>query len=133
MFASDLDGASKQQLNRGARLMELLKQNQSSPFPMEEEVVSIWAGTKGKFDDIEVADVRDFEAHLLEHLRHNGGVLEAIRTSNKFESSTEEELSSILDEVKRDFLAGKGKSAAVTDVDGRLGADEIEQENIVRG
>src|SRR5699024_6983198 len=76
MFASDLDSASKQQLNRGARLMELLKQGQSSPFPMEEEVVSIWGGTKGKFDDIDVEDVRDFEEHLLEHLRHNGGVLE---------------------------------------------------------
>ena len=134
MFASDLDAASKQQLNRGARLMELLKQNQSSPFPMEEEVVSIWAGTKGKFDDIDLEDVRDFESHLLEHLRHNGGVLDAIRSTNKFESATEEELSSILDEVKKDFLAGKGKSAGVNDVsDGRLDDEDIEQENIVRG
>ncbi|MGO2046538.1 MAG: F0F1 ATP synthase subunit alpha [Brachybacterium tyrofermentans] len=133
MFASDLDGASKQQLNRGARLMELLKQNQSSPFPMEEEVVSIWAGTKGKFDDIDLEDVRDFESHLLEHLRHNGGVLDAIRSTNKFESATEEELSSILDEVKKDFLAGKGKSAGVNDVSERLDDEDIEQENIVRG
>jgi len=133
MFASDLDAASKQQLNRGARLMELLKQNQSSPFPMEEEVVSIWAGTKGKFDDIDLEDVRDFESHLLEHLRHNGGVLDAIRSTNKFESSTEEELSSILDEVKKDFLAGKGKSAGVNDVSERLDDEDIEQENIVRG
>ncbi|GAA1317223.1 MAG: F0F1 ATP synthase subunit alpha [Brachybacterium tyrofermentans] len=133
MFASDLDAASKQQLNRGARLMELLKQNQSSPFPMEEEVVSIWAGTKGKFDDIDLEDVRDFESHLLEHLRHNGGVLDAIRSTNKFESATEEELSSILDEVKKDFLAGKGKSAGVNDVSERLDDEDIEQENIVRG
>ena len=133
MFASDLDAASKQQLNRGARLMELLKQAQSSPFPMEEQVVSIWAGTKGKLDDIEVEDVRDFESQLLEHLRHNGGVLEAIRTSGKFESSTEEELSGILDQVKQDFLAGKGQEAARNDEDGRLAADRIEQEQIVRG
>jgi len=133
MFASDLDAASKQQLNRGARLMELLKQSQSSPFPMEEQVVSIWAGTKGKFDDIEVEDVREFEGQLLEHLRHNGGVLEAIRTSGKFESSTEEELSGILDQVKQDFLAGKGQDAARNDEDGRLAADRIEQEQIVRG
>ncbi|WP_193104086.1 F0F1 ATP synthase subunit alpha [Brachybacterium sp. FME24] len=132
MFASDLDGASKQQLNRGARLMELLKQNQSSPFPMEEEVVSIWAGTRGKFDDIDLEDVRDFESQLLEHLRHNGGVLEAIRGSKKFESSTEEELSSILDEVKRDFLAGKGKTP-VNDVDSSLEDEDIDQETIVRG
>ncbi|APX32281.1 F0F1 ATP synthase subunit alpha [Brachybacterium sp. P6-10-X1] len=132
MFASDLDSASKQQLNRGARLMELLKQGQSSPFPMEEEVVSIWGGTKGKFDDIEVEDVRDFEEHLLEHLRHNGGVLEAIRTSGKFESATEEELSAILDEVKKDFLAGKGKTA-INDVAESLEDEEIDQETIVRG
>ncbi|MFI8777645.1 F0F1 ATP synthase subunit alpha [Brachybacterium paraconglomeratum] len=133
MFASDLDAASKQQLHRGARLMELLKQSQYSPFPMEEQVVSIWAGTKGKFDDVEVEDVRDFEAQLLEHLRHNGGVLETIRTTGKFESSTEEELSSILDQVKQDFLAGKGEDAARTDENGRMDAGEIEQEQIVRG
>ena len=133
MFASDLDAASKQQLHRGARLMELLKQSQYSPFPMEEQVVSVWAGTKGKFDDIEVEDVRDFESQLLEHLRHNGGVLEAIRTSGKFESSTEEELSGILDQVKQDFLAGKGQDAARNDESGRLSADQIEQEQIVRG
>ena len=133
MFASDLDAASKQQLRRGARLMELLKQSQYSPFPMEEQVVSVWAGTKGKFDDIEVEDVRDFESQLLEHLRHNGGVLEAIRTSGKFESSTEEELSGILDQVKQDFLAGKGQDAARNDESGRLSADQIEQEQIVRG
>ncbi|AXK45391.1 F0F1 ATP synthase subunit alpha [Brachybacterium saurashtrense] len=133
MFASDLDAASKQQLNRGARLMELLKQPQNTPFPMEEQVVSIWAGTKGKFDDIEVEDVRAFESQLLEHLRHNGGVLEAIRTSGKFESSTEEELSTLLDQVKQDFLAGKGDGEARNDVSGRLDADKIEQEQIVRG
>ena len=133
MFASDLDAASKQQLNRGARLMELLKQSQYSPFPMEEQVVSIWAGTKGKFDDLEVEDVREFESQLLEHLRHNGGVLEAIRTSGKFESSTEEELSGILDQVKKDYLAGKGEDAARNDESGRMAADQIEQEQIVRG
>ena len=133
MFASDLDAASKQQLSRGARLMELLKQSQYSPFPMEEQVVSIWAGTKGKFDDLEVEDVREFESQLLEHLRHNGGVLEAIRTSGKFESSTEEELSSILDQVKKDYLAGKGEDAARNDESGRMAADQIEQEQIVRG
>ncbi|MGO1228034.1 MAG: F0F1 ATP synthase subunit alpha [Brachybacterium sp.] len=133
MFASDLDAASKQQLSRGARLMELLKQSQYSPFPMEEQVVSIWAGTKGKFDDLEVEDVREFEGQLLEHLRHNGGVLEAIRTTGKFESATEEELSSILDQVKQDYLAGKGDGAVRNDESGRLAADQIEQEQIVRG
>lgn len=132
MFASDLDAASKQQLSRGARLMELLKQAQYSPFPVEEQVVSIWAGTKGKFDDLEVEDVRPFEERLLEHLRHNGTVLQTIRETKKFEQDTEEELERILDEVKKDYLAGEGKDP-VTDENGRLTAEDIEQEQIVRG
>ncbi|MCT1430195.1 F0F1 ATP synthase subunit alpha [Brachybacterium muris] len=134
MFASDLDAASKQQLGRGARLMELLKQSQYSPFPVEEQVVSIWAGTTGKFDDIEVEDVRDFEAQLLEHLRHNGSVLSTIRESSKFEKDTEEELARILEDVKRDYLAGKSEDCLErNDESGRMSADDIEQEKIVRG
>ena len=135
MFASDLDAASKQQLGRGARLMELLKQAQYSPFPVEEQVVSIWAGTTGKFDDIEVEDVREFEAHLLEHLRHNGSVLSSIRETSKFEKDTEEELTRILEDVKRDYLAGKDEQDRVqrADESRRMSAEDIEQENIVRG
>ncbi|MFQ6484773.1 F0F1 ATP synthase subunit alpha [Brachybacterium epidermidis] len=135
MFASDLDAASKQQLGRGARLMELLKQAQYSPFPVEEQVVSIWAGTTGKFDDIEVEDVREFEAQLLEHLRHNGSVLSSIRETSKFEKDTEEELTRILEDVKRDYLAGKNEQERVerADESRRMSAEDIEQENIVRG
>ena len=135
MFASDLDAASKQQLGRGARLMELLKQAQYSPFPVEEQVVSIWAGTTGKFDDIEVEDVREFEAQLLEHLRHNGSVLSSIRETSKFEKDTEEELTRILEDVKRDYLAGKDEQERVEQADEsrRMSAEDIEQENIVRG
>src|SRR5690554_6542935 len=73
MFASDLDAASLQQLTRGARLMELLKQPQYTPYPVEEQVVSVWAGTKGKLDKIEVADVLRFERELLDHLRRKIG------------------------------------------------------------
>src|SRR5690625_1633858 len=134
MFASDLDPASRQQLTRGAGLMVLLKQPQLTPYTREEQVVSIWAGSTGKFDDIEVEDVRDFEAQLLEHLRHNGTVLSTIRDTQLFESETEEELSRILEDVKKDFLAGKAESAeARTDETRRMSADDIEQEQIVRG
>ncbi|PWH05396.1 F0F1 ATP synthase subunit alpha [Brachybacterium endophyticum] len=133
MFASDLDAASKQQLNRGARLMELLKQPQSSPYPVEEEVISIWAGTTGKFDDIEVEDVREFEGLLLEHLRHNGNVLEDIRTSKKFSDESQQEAADLLDQVKRDFLAGKGQASEVTDVNESAEDEDIDQERIVRG
>ncbi len=133
MFASDLDAASRQSLARGARLMELLRQPASSPFPVEEQVVSIWAGTTGKLDDVEVEDVRDFEQVLLEHLRHNGTVLSTIRETGKFEDETEAELEGILADVKRDYLAGKGQGEERHDVSESLEADKIEQENIVRG
>src|SRR5690554_1788803 len=73
MFASDLDAASRRQLARGERLMELLKQPQYTPYPVEEQVVSVWAGTKGKLDKIEVADVLRFERELLDHLRRKIG------------------------------------------------------------
>jgi F-type H+-transporting ATPase subunit alpha len=69
-FASDLDRASRNQLDRGARLVELLKQPNYSPFPVEDQVVSVWAGTEGKLDDIAVSDVRRFENEFLEFLHH---------------------------------------------------------------
>src|SRR5207248_9047760 len=68
-FGSDLDAASKAQLERGARLVELLKQPQYTPFSIEEEVVSIWAGTTGQLDDVPVEDIRRFEAEFLDFLR----------------------------------------------------------------
>jgi F-type H+/Na+-transporting ATPase subunit alpha len=79
LFASDLDAASRQQLERGARLVELLKQPNYSPFPVEEQVVSVWAGTGGKVDDVPVGDIGRFESEFLQHLRHaNPGVLAQI-------------------------------------------------------
>src|SRR6201988_4013308 len=70
MFASDLDAASRQQLDRGQRLMALLTQSQYSPYPVEDQTVSIWAGTRGKLDIVPVADVRKFEREFLDYLRH---------------------------------------------------------------
>jgi F-type H+-transporting ATPase subunit alpha len=69
-FASDLDRASRAQLDRGVRMVELLKQGNYSPYPVEEQVISVWAGTTGKLDDIPVPDVRRFEGELLQYLRH---------------------------------------------------------------
>jgi F-type H+-transporting ATPase subunit alpha len=69
-FASDLDQASRNQLDRGARLVELLKQPNYSPYPVEAQVVSVWAGTEGKLDDIPVGEIRRFEAEFLEFFRH---------------------------------------------------------------
>jgi F-type H+/Na+-transporting ATPase subunit alpha len=81
-FGSELDAVSKAQLERGYRLVELLKQPLNSPMPVEEQVVSIFAGTKGYLDDIPVADVRRFEADLIEFMRtRHGSMLDEIRTS----------------------------------------------------
>src|ERR1700759_4834025 len=70
-FGSDLDKASQQQLARGARMVELLKEPAASRFPIGHEIVSIWTGTTGKLDDVEVSDIRRFERELLEYVNHN--------------------------------------------------------------
>jgi len=83
-FGSELDAVSKAQLERGYRLVELLKQGLNSPMPVEEQVVSIFAGTKGYLDDIPVADVRRFESELLEWVRsRHGAMLAELRTNGK--------------------------------------------------
>lgn len=130
MFASDLDAASRAQLTRGARLMELLKQAQYSPYPVEDQVASIWAGTKGKLDDVPLADVRRFETELLDHLRRNTEVLSTIASTGKLEDDTEKALGDAIDEFRNGFLVGDG-STLVGSVDD--GAEvEVEQEQIVR-
>ena len=79
-FSSDLDAASRAQLDRGARMVELLKQPQYAPFPVEEQVVSIWTAGNGFMDDVPVEDIRRFESEFLENLRRNhAGVLTTIR------------------------------------------------------
>src|SRR5690625_7045290 len=91
MFASDLDAASRAQLTRGARLMELLKQGQYDPYPVEDQVVSIWAGTKGHLDDVPLEDVLRFESELIDHVRRNTDVLATIAdTGQRSEEHTSE-------------------------------------------
>ena len=83
-FGSELDAVSKSQLERGYRLVELLKQPLNSPMPVEEQVVSIFAGTKGYLDDIPVADVRRFESELLDYVRsRHGSMVAGIRQDPK--------------------------------------------------
>src|SRR5699024_2155967 len=78
MFASDLDASTRRQLDRGARLMELLKQPQYSPMPVEEQVVSIWSGSLCQMVDVLVVDVLRFEEEFLQYLRLNNNALPAI-------------------------------------------------------
>jgi F-type H+/Na+-transporting ATPase subunit alpha len=98
-FASDLDAASRAQLERGARLVELLKQPQYSPYPVEEQVASVWAGTTGQLDDVPVEDIRRFEAEFLEYLRRsNAGLLTSIRETKNL---TDDNITTLTDAITR--------------------------------
>ena len=103
MFASDLDDASKAQLTRGARLTELLRQPQYTPYAVEEQVVSIWAGTNGYLDDLEVSDVLRFEAEFIDYLRHRTSVLSDIAASSKLEDETLDALKAAVADFKKGF------------------------------
>ncbi|TWB73190.1 ATP synthase F1 subcomplex alpha subunit [Nitrospirillum amazonense] len=103
-FASDLDAATQRLLNRGARLTELLKQPQYSPLPVEEQVVSIFAGVKGFLDKVKVEDVNRFEARFLDEIRSKGqDILTAIRTDKQISKDTEEKLKAFLESFSKVF------------------------------
>ncbi|MBD7979184.1 MULTISPECIES: F0F1 ATP synthase subunit alpha [Oerskovia] len=131
MFASDLDAASRGQLTRGARLMELLKQGQYSPYPVEDQVASIWAGTKGKLDDVPLEDVRRFESELLDHLRRNTDVLGTIASTGKLSDEVESALAQGVDDFRNGFLKGDGSPLVGGEADEEEGV-VVEQEQIVR-
>jgi F-type H+-transporting ATPase subunit alpha len=135
MFASDLDAASRRQLARGARLTELLKQPQYSPYPVEEQVVSIWAGTNGKLDEVPVTDVLRFERELLDYLGRNTQVLSTLRDTNVLSDDTVSELGRAVDAFKLEFQTGEGKPLASVGREEHkaIGADEVGQEKIVKG
>jgi F-type H+-transporting ATPase subunit alpha len=107
-FASDLDRASRMQLDRGARLVELLKQPNYSPFPVEEQVVSVWAGTEGKLDDVPVGDIRRFEGEFLRHLRHQHAGVMAQIASNEWNDDIKNALDEAIKKFKQQFLSETG-------------------------
>ena len=134
MFASDLDAASRRQLARGARLTELLKQPQYSPYPVEEQVVSIWAGTNGKLDTIAVEDVLKFEAELLDHLRRNTKILDTLKKTNGLDDDTKAELEKEVDKIVVSFQSSdsEGLGAPGSEAHDALAEDDINQEKIVK-
>ncbi|MBB2955692.1 F-type H+-transporting ATPase subunit alpha [Bifidobacterium commune] len=132
MFASDLDAASKAQLTRGARLTELLKQPQFSPYSMEQEVVSVWAGTHGKLDDLEIEDVLPFEHGLLDYVEHNTDILKIIRDTGDFTADTEKALDEAVEQYRADYVTKAGKPLVVKKPADAMDA-KIEQEKIVAG
>ena len=103
-FASDLDASTQQLLARGARLTEVLKQGQFSPYAMEEQVVSLFCGVNGYLDGIEVRDVVRFEQAMLDSIREKGAdILAAIRAEEAISEETEEKLNSFLDDFTKSF------------------------------
>jgi F-type H+-transporting ATPase subunit alpha len=105
-FGSDLDKATQQQLNRGAKLTELLKQPQYSPMPVEQQVIVLWAGTKGYLDDIALEDVKRFESGLLNFIENTrGSLLEKLRQRQKIDDEIVSELRAAVTEFKERFMA----------------------------
>ncbi len=133
MFASDLDPATRRQLARGERLMELLKQPQYSPYPVEEQVVSIWAGSKGHLDEVPVEDVLRFEREFIDHLRRKDVALAAIGSTGKLEDDTVAALEREIEAFKKGFQgAGHDGVAAGHEEHRAIGQDQVAQEQITK-
>jgi len=132
MFASDLDATTRRQLDRGGRLMELLRQPQYSPYPVEEQVVSVWAGINGQFDEVPLDDVLRFEQELLDHLRHNGSVLTNIKETKTFDDDTAAALTEQIKEFKKGFQTSSGKLLAGREEHVALQDEDVTQEKIVK-
>jgi F-type H+-transporting ATPase subunit alpha len=108
-FGSDLDAASKAQLARGARLVELLKQQQYAPQSMEREVVSVWGGTTGQLDEVPIEDIRRFDSEFLSFIeRSKPEILDAIRTTTDLSNDTVAVLETAMAEFKRQFSTSAG-------------------------
>ena len=129
MFASDLDATSRRQLQRGARLTELLKQPQYSPYAVEEQTVSIWAGTKGYLDEVPVEDILRFEREFLDYLGRNSEALKTLAATNVLDDDTVAELEKQIDKFKSEFRTAEGKS--LNEQFGALDEAEIQQEQLV--
>jgi F-type H+-transporting ATPase subunit alpha len=135
MFASDLDAASRQQLDRGQRLMALLRQPAYSPYPVDEMTVSLWLGTSGRLDRVPTEDVLRFEREFLDYLRRShDGILATIRETLKFEDDTEHAVAEAYDSFLDQFETSEGGSIKVghEPTAEALDDDEVEQEQIVK-
>ncbi len=127
-FGSDLDAVSKSQLERGARMVELLKQGQYSPYSLERQIVSIWAGTTGKLDDVAVADIRRFESELLDFIgRERKEIFTVISETKQLEDDTVAKMEEAVATFKKQFkssVAAAVNEAAADALDGE-GAEQV--------
>lgn len=134
MFSSDLDPATKAELTRGAHLMELLKQPQFQPFPMEKQVASVWAGAHGKLDDLDLEDVLPFESQMHVYLEEHTDILDVIRETRDFTKDTEAKLNDAVDAFRKTFITHDGKRLEEPEEPEDDGAAQtVDQEKIVIG
>ncbi len=130
-FSSDLDPTSRAQLDRGARLVELLKQPQYSPFPVERQVVSVWMGNEGYLDDVPVADVRRFENEFLDELqRTRPGIYDAIRETGDLSADTVVALKDAIEQFRRTFEKSDGELLVKEEPAAPLDPSQVEPETI---
>jgi F-type H+/Na+-transporting ATPase subunit alpha len=133
LFASDLDKASRDQLDRGARMVELLKQGQYDPVPIERQVIAIWSGTKGYLDDVQVDDVGRFEAEFLEHIDANHPeIRDHIRNEGTLPEEIEQRLTDAIKEFRRRFRPSEGAPPLREAQAEAMEEEEIEQEGVKR-
>jgi F-type H+/Na+-transporting ATPase subunit alpha len=117
-FGSDLDAASKAQLERGARMVELLKQGQYSPFSLEKQIASIWAGTTGNLDSVPVADIRRFESEFIDFLaRERKEIMTTISETKVLEDETVAKLQAAIDDFKKVFKSSVAATAPENEED----------------
>jgi F-type H+-transporting ATPase subunit alpha len=129
--SENLDATSRATLERGARLTELLKQPQYVPMPVEEQVVSIFLGTRGHLDTVPVDDVRRFEHDFLEHMRlSESDILTEIRESEQFGEDVEKRVVDAVNEFKKSFTASDGSPVVGGEQAEAMEADEVEQETV---
>jgi F-type H+-transporting ATPase subunit alpha len=132
-FGSDLDAASKAQLERGSRLVELLKQPQYQPQPMEREVVSVWSGTTGQLDEVPLEDIRRFDSEFLAYLdRSAAEVFDAIRTTSDLSDDTQSVLEKSMGEFKKQFTTRTGELLIKDEPVAALADEEIDPSQIKR-
>jgi F-type H+-transporting ATPase subunit alpha len=132
-FGSDLDSASKAQLARGTRLVELLKQPQYQPQAMEREVVSVWSGTSGQLDDVPVEDIRRFDAEFLDYIQsEQPGILETIRQTSDLSDDTITTLTTSINAFKRQFTTHTGEMLIKDEPVPALSEDDIDPTQITR-
>jgi F-type H+-transporting ATPase subunit alpha len=132
-FGSDLDKASQDQLARGARLVELLKQPQYSPFPVERQVVSLWAGTSGELDIVPIPEIRRFETEFLDYVgREHKGIYDAILQTGKLEDETIERLKKAIKDFKNQFQTSAGEPLIKEAEPKPMEADEVGREKVTR-